>query len=152
MGPGHELMLNVTSLTGLVHDLVLGDTIRLTLPGPGKVLDETTGELVDAPGTLYYEGPGAVIGPGSQPIGLVVPTELLEHVDDPKAGYRLLTLPDAPVPPRDAILTVTTVHPGGDQSLLTRRWRVARPGHAQTLIVVRSTWCDEIQPRTLAAP
>ncbi|MER7707240.1 DUF6093 family protein [Kitasatospora sp. NPDC097605] len=145
-------MLNLGPLTGLVRELVLGDTIRLEKPSPGKVLDEATGTLIDAPGIVVYEGPGAVIGPGSQPIGLVVPTDLLEHVDDPKAGYKLLTLPDAPVPPRDAVLTVTAVHEGGDQSLLTRSWRVARPGHANTLLVVRMSWCDEIQSKDLAAP
>ncbi|WP_329492527.1 DUF6093 family protein (plasmid) [Kitasatospora sp. NBC_01246] len=145
-------MLDVSPLANLVQELVMGDTVRVERPGADRVLDERTGQLVDAPRTLVYEGPGAMVGPGSQPIGRVLPTDLLEHVDDPKAGYKLLTPPQAPVPARDDYVTVTAVHQGGDQSLLNRDWRVARTGHGNTMVVVRMTWCDEIQPKTLAAP
>ncbi|MFI8085935.1 DUF6093 family protein [Kitasatospora sp. NPDC086009] len=140
-------LIDVSGLAGLVEDLVMGDTVRLTRPGAGRVLNEQTGELEDVPGTVVYEGPGAVVGPGSQPIGRVVPLDLVEHVNDPKSGYRLLTPPAAPVAMRDDILTVAAVHPKGDPTLLTRRWRVAQTGQGNTLIAVRVAWCDEIQSK-----
>ncbi|MFD4397205.1 DUF6093 family protein [Kitasatospora sp. NPDC058478] len=141
-------LLDVSSLAGLVQELVMGDTVRIARPGPGRVLNETTGELDDAPGSTVYDGPGAVVAPGAQPIGRVVPADLQDWVDDPKAAYKLLTPPDAPVPLRDDVLTVTAVHPNGDRSLLGRRWRIAQSGQGNTLIAVRMSWCDEIQPRT----
>ncbi|MFJ2780287.1 DUF6093 family protein [Kitasatospora sp. NPDC087315] len=140
-------LLDVSGLSALVEELVMGDTVRVTRRGVGRVLNEDTGELEDAPATLVYEGPGAVIGTGAQPIGRVVPSDLQDHIDDAKNAYRLLTPAHTPVPRRDDTLAVIAVHSKGDPSLLTRSWRIAESGQGQTLIAVRLSWCDEIQPK-----
>lgn len=123
---------------------VLLDTVRISLPAAGDpVLNETTGRLEYPDDTVLYEGPGAV-----QPLTTdisAIPNATQPWVAETKSRYQLLTPLDAPVAPKDAIVTVPAVRQGGDTALLGRSWRCQDPSRAATLSVVRATPLDQNQ-------
>ncbi|MEU1078614.1 DUF6093 family protein, partial [Streptomyces sp. NPDC005878] len=106
----------------LIEGLVLRDTVRITLPATGPpVLDPATGELERPVGTVLYEGPGAV-QPQAQSRQAVAPDAGQPWVGETISRYRLLTPLDAPIAPKDALVTVTAVHNPFRDALLGRSW------------------------------
>lgn len=126
-----------------VGENVLLDTVRVALPGSGEpVLNETTGQLEYPAGTVLYEGPGAIMAASVQP------TVAVADANQPwpnatRSTYRLLTPLSAPVPPKDAIVTVTAVHNPANTALLGRSWVCTDPGRAGTAEAVRITQLDQ---------
>lgn len=138
--------LNLSGLAPLAESLVFGerDIVRITRPGDGDpILDPATKRYVDPPRVTVYEGPGAVIAPGTQP-SLALPVAGQLWADDTKVAYRLLTPVTAPVPARDQ--QVEVVSSELDASLAGRTWRCVQPGQGSTFAVLRVTWLDENQP------
>ncbi|MFE9812411.1 DUF6093 family protein [Streptomyces sp. NPDC005548] len=138
--------LDLTSLAPLVEGLILLDTVRFSTPAVGKpVFDKDTGRYTYPVGEAFYEGPGAV-QPASTPGGVsALPVAGQQWSDETSSKYRALTPLAAPLAPRDTIVTVVQVHPGGDLALLGRQWRVPDPSAVATLGVVRSTGLDQVQ-------
>ncbi|WP_228981272.1 DUF6093 family protein [Streptomyces sp. DH12] len=131
--------------TAWIVDNLLVDTVRVALPGTGDpVLDEESGELEYPAGAILYEGPGAVL-PASNPPTVVIPDANLPWPDETRSSYRLMTPLDAPVPPKDALVTVTAAHSPVSAALLGRAWRCSDPGLAGTVSAVRITPLDQMR-------
>lgn len=129
---------------------LLVDTVRIELAPTGKpVLDETTGTLTRPLGDLLYEGPGAVQGGTAQSEISSTPGALQPWTQETRSRYRLMTPLDAPVAPKDAIVTVIQVHNPGNTALIGRSWVCQDPGRAATTEVVRITPLDQNQPRAV---
>ncbi|MET9436873.1 DUF6093 family protein [Streptomyces sp. NPDC006551] len=126
-----------------VEENVLLDTVRVALPGVGEpVLNPTTGQLQYPVGSVLYAGPGAVQPAAGQPTNPVVDANL-PWPQATRSAYRLLTPLTAPVPPKDAIVTVTAVHNPANTALLGRSWVCADQGSAGTAEAVRITRLDQ---------
>jgi hypothetical protein len=138
------MALDLRALGTLVHDLVMGDTIRITRPGGPPVLNPDTDQLEPPPPTVIYEGPGAVLSASSMP-GLTTPAAGQDWPDDSADPYRLLTPLDTPTAARDDTATVLTA--AYDPTLISRSWRCVRPSQGSSIIAVRITWLDQNQPR-----
>ncbi|MCI3279093.1 DUF6093 family protein [Streptomyces cylindrosporus] len=140
-----------TALAGVAKWLdgnVLLDTVRVELPASGTpVLNEDTGELVRPQGEILYEGPGAVQGGVNQSEIQSTPGALTPWVQETKSRYRMLTPLGAPVPRKDAIVTVVRVHNPANTALIGRAWICQDPGRAATVEVVRITPLDQIEDR-----
>ncbi|MEW2267806.1 DUF6093 family protein [Streptomyces sp. NPDC047868] len=139
--------LDLSAIVGVVTDLVLLDTVRISRPGTGDpVFDQQTGQYAYPEAETVYEGIGAVQPAGTAAEVVSVPTPNLPWVAETRSKYRLLTPLSAPVAEKDWLVTVVQVHqPGGDLGLLNRQWRVQDPGGAGTLAVVRTTAIDQVQ-------
>lgn len=139
--------IDLSSIVGVVTDLVLLDTVRIARPAPGgPVFDQNTGEYTYPEAETVYEGIGAVQPAGSAAEVVSVPTPNLPWVAETRSKYRLLTPLTAPPAEKDMLVTVVQVHqPGGDLALLGRQWRVQDPGGVGTLGVVRTTALDQVQ-------
>ena len=138
--------LNLGPIAALIETLVLLDTVRISEPGPGvPVFNDDTGEYTYPEAATVYEGPGAVQAGGTAGGYTAVPVAGLPWSDETRSKYKLLTPLSAPVAGRDHIVTVTSVHPGGDPALIGRQWRCQDPGQASTLVAVRTTPIDQIQ-------
>ncbi|MFF9287514.1 DUF6093 family protein [Streptomyces griseosporeus] len=130
---------------------LLVDTVRVTLPASGEpVLNEETGQLEYPPGEVLYEGPGAVQGGTAQSEISATPDAGQPWVQETKSRYRLLTpltigTDPAPVPPKDATVTVVAVHDPANTALIGRTWTCQDPGRAGTIEVVRITPLDQNQ-------
>lgn len=108
----------LAGVTTWINTTLLVDTVRITRPGSGEpVLDEDTGQLTYPTGTLLYEGAGAVLPVNTQPT-IVIPDAQLPWPDETRSSYRLLTPLDAPVPPKDALVTVTAAHSPASAALV----------------------------------
>jgi len=131
-----------------IVDNVLLDTVRVQLPATGSpVLDPATGELTRPAGETLYEGPGAVQGGTAQSEIASTPGALQPWVQETKSRFRLLTPLDAPVAPKDAIVTVIEVHDPANTALIGRSWTCQDPGRAATIEAVRTTPLDQNQQR-----
>jgi len=138
--------IDLTAIVGVVTDLVLLDTVRISRPGGDQVFDPETGEYAYPEGETVYEGIGAVQPAGTAAEVVSVPTPNLPWVAETRSKYRLLTPLTSPPAEKDMLVTVVQVHqPGGDLALLNRQWRVQDPGGVGTLGVVRTTAIDQIQ-------
>lgn len=125
---------------------LLVDTVRISLPATGEpVLNEDTGLLEYPPGDMLYEGPGAVQGGTAQSEISATPDVGQPWVQETKSRYRLLTPLAAPVAPKDALVTVVTVHNPANTALIGRTWTCQDPGRAGTVEVVRITPLDQNQ-------
>ncbi|HEX5566595.1 MAG TPA: DUF6093 family protein [Streptomyces sp.] len=135
------------ALTGVVRWIgtnLLIDTVRITLPATGEpVLNEDTGRLEYPEPTVLYEGAGAVQAMTTDV--QKVPDAGLPWVAETKSRYQMLTPLDAPIAPKDAIVTVVAVHDPARTSLLGRSWTCQDPGRASTVEVVRVTPLDQNQ-------
>ena len=141
----------LAGVTKWIDANLLVDTVRIELPATGKpVLNESTGELERPTGDMLYEGPGAVQGGVNQSEILSTPGALTPWTQETKSRYRLLTPRAAPVPPKDAIVTVVQVHNPANTALIGRSWVCQDPGRAGTVEVVRITPLDQIQDRGTA--
>jgi len=138
--------LDLSSLVGVVSNLLLLDTIRFSVPGSGApVFNADTGEYAYPEDYPIYEGPGA-IQVAASPGGVTsIPVPNQPWTDETNSRYRAFTPLSAPVAERDMLVTMVAVHPGGDLALLGRQWRVQDPGVAGTLSVVRVTSLDQVQ-------
>jgi hypothetical protein len=125
---------------------LLLDTVRVELPATGKpVLDEVTGKLARPDGEILYEGPGAVQGGTAQSEISATPGALQPWVQETKSRYRLMTPLEAPIVPKDAIVTVVQVHDPANTALIGRTWTCQDPSRAATTEVVRITPLDQNQ-------
>ena len=149
MAPNLDKVLAVAA--GLIEDLVLRDTVRITGPATGgPVLNPDTGNLEYPDGALIYEGPGAVLAEAAQAQLSAVLDATQGWVQETGSRYRLLTPLNAPVATKDSQVTVTAVHDPVNTALLGRSWVCGDPGRASTLEAVRVTPLD--QNRKAAAP
>ncbi|MFE4915805.1 DUF6093 family protein [Streptomyces sp. NPDC056652] len=149
--PGFDDWL--ASTTKFIGTYLLIDTVRITLPSTGTpVLNTETGQLEYPPGALLYEGVGAVL-PSS---GTVERAAVLDAVQpwaqQDKMSYFLLTPLSAPIPPENAIVTVTAVHDPTRAGLIGRTWICAVPGMTSTVEVVRKTTLDQNRIPVAGAP
>ncbi|MGW2739123.1 DUF6093 family protein [Streptomyces sp. NPDC001288] len=141
----------LASTVAWIDKYLLVDTIRITLPPTDDpVLNEETGQLEYPEGETLYEGPGAVQGGIAQSEVSSVPTAGQPWAQETHSRYRLmtpLTLNDQPVPipPKDAIVTVTQSHDPSRTDLIGRSWICQDPGIAATTEVVRITALDQNQ-------
>ncbi|MFJ9799825.1 DUF6093 family protein [Streptomyces sp. NPDC101145] len=127
---------------------LLVDTVRIALPGSGEpVLNEETGQLEYPTDTVLYEGVGAIVAAAGPPTSVVADAQL-PWTAETRSTYHLLTPLDAPVPPKDALVTVTVAHSTVSSALLGRTWRTTDPGLAGTVSVVRVTRLDQIREST----
>ncbi|MGW3401188.1 DUF6093 family protein [Streptomyces zhihengii] len=124
---------------------ILIDTVRITLPTDGTpVLNEDTGQLeYPAAGEPYYEGPGAVLSTNALGELPGVPDAQQPWAGATRSRYRLYTPLDAPIPPKDAVVSVVTVHDPTRTFLLGRTWICNDPGRVSTVEVVRVTSLDQ---------
>lgn len=138
--------LDLSSIASVVESLILLDTVRFSTPAAGTpVFDPATGLYTYPEGALVYEGPGAVQVSGT-PGGIsALPVANQPWSDETNSKYVALTPLSAPIAERDTIVTVVTLHTGGDLSLIGRQWRAQDPSVAGTLGVVRITGLDQIQ-------
>jgi len=136
--------IDLSSITKLVEDLVMLDTVRITQTGGERTFNEENGEYEYPEPELVYEGAGAVLAQNLNDM-TSVPVVGQAWVDETRSRYRLMTPLDAPVPGRDQLVSVVQVHAGGDLSLLGRYWRCLDPGRASTLGVARTTPIDQVQ-------
>lgn len=129
-----------------IRSNLLVDTVRIALPATGEpVLNEDTGQLEYPQGDVLYEGPGAVQGGTAQSEISATPDAGQPWVQETKSRYRLLTPIAAPVAPKDALVTVVTVHNPANTALIGRSWTCQDPGRAGTVEVVRITPLDQNQ-------
>ena len=146
-----------SALASVVHwldDNILIDTVRVTLPGTGDpVLNTTTGQLEYPQGDVLYEGPGAIV-PGSTTMERSAVSDVTQPwTQQTRSTYVLMTPLSAPVPPENAIASVVAVHNPARTALIGRTWICADPGQASTVEVVRRTALDQNRaPRTGGAP
>lgn len=136
-------------LTGVVtwiSDNLLIDTVRITAPpSSDPVLNEDTGQLEYPSGAVLYEGPGAVQGGIAQSEVTSIPNAGEPWAQESRSRYRLMTPLEAPIAPKDAIVTVVAVHDPDRTDLIGRSWMVQDPGIAATTEVVRITALDQNQ-------
>lgn len=129
-----------------IADNLLLDTVRITLPPVGDpVLNEDTGQMEYPEGATLYEGFGAVQGGTAQAELSGTPDAAQPWVQETKSRYKLLTPLEAPVAPKDAIVTVVQVHNPAMTALIGRTWICQDPGRAATTEVVRITPLDQNQ-------
>lgn len=137
--------LDLSGLVPVVEHLILLDTVRITTPASGPpVFDSGIGQYVYPPGQLVYEGPGAVQSAFTSDAAASTPSTNLPWVSETRSRYRMFTPLAAPIAVKDTLVSVVTVHAGGDLSLLGRQWRVLDPAGVGTLAVVRITMLDQI--------
>lgn len=144
--------LDLSAIATFVEGLILLDTVRFSTPGVGvPVFNPATGEYAYPEGDTLYEGPGAVQAAGTPGGVSSLPVGNLPWSDEIRSKYRSLTPLTAPIAQRDTIVTVVTVHEGGDLELIGRQWRVQDPSMVGTLGVVRVTALDQIQQTSEAS-
>jgi hypothetical protein len=137
--------IDLSGLVPVVEELILLDTVRITTPVSGPpVFNPVTGEYAYPEGQLVYEGRGAVQSAYTADVTASTPNSNLPWVSETRSRYRMFTPLAAPIAAKDTVVTVVTVHAGGDLSLLGRQWRVQDPAIAGTLGVVRITMLDQI--------
>ncbi|MEU6016971.1 DUF6093 family protein [Streptomyces sp. NPDC047515] len=136
----------LAGVTAWIGENLLIDAVRITLPAAGDpVLNEDTGQLEYPDGEVLYEGPGGVQGSSAQAEIVATPNHNLPWVSETTSRYRLFTPLAAPIPPKDAVVTVVAVHDPARTSLLGRSWICTDPGRAGTVEVVRITPLDQLQ-------
>jgi hypothetical protein len=137
--------LDLSGLLPVIEGLILMDTVRITTPAAGPpVFNPATGQYEVPEGVLVYEGIGAVQSAYTADVTASTPNSNLPWVSETRSRYRMFTPLAAPIAAKDTVVTVVTVHAGGDLSLLGRQWRVQDPAIAGTLGVVRITMLDQI--------
>lgn len=125
---------------------LLIDTVRITLTPVGEpVLNEDTGLLEYPAGEVLYEGPGAVQGGIAQSEVSSIPNAGQPWAQETHSRYRLMTPLQAPIAPKDAVVTVVQVHDPARTDLIGRSWLCQDPGIAATTEVVRITALDQNQ-------
>jgi hypothetical protein len=144
--------LDLSSVATFLEGFILLDTVRFSRPASGQqVLDPATGQYVYPEADIVYEGPGAVQTSGTPGGVTSLPVAGLPWTDETSSRYRALTPLGAPICERDWLVTVVTVHAGGDLSLIGRQFRAQDPSVGGTLGVVRITGLDQIQQTRQAA-
>ncbi|MFK8851254.1 DUF6093 family protein [Streptomyces sp. Ac-502] len=138
--------LDLTQIARVVEDLILLDTVRIARPGTGApVFDPDTGEYTYPEAATVYEGPGAVQAASAATGNTSLPVPNLPWPAETRSPYRALTPLSAPIAEKDMLITVVSVHAGGDAALLGRQWRAQDPSLAGTLSAVRVTFLDQVQ-------
>lgn len=134
----------IAGAVAFIRTMLLVDTVRITRPATGApVLNEDTGQLEYPTGTVLYEGPGAVLTTGALGELPGVPDANLPWPGATRSRYRMLTPLEAPIAPKDAIVTVVAVHNPANTALMGRSWICNDPGKASTVEAVRVTSLDQ---------
>lgn len=132
-----------STLTWIDKNLLI-DTVRITAPPTEPpVLNQTTGQLEYPEGEVLYEGRGAVQGGIAQSEVSSIPNAGQPWTQETHSRYRMMTPLDAPIAPKDAIVTVVEVHNPARADLIGRSWICQDPGIAATTEVVRITALDQ---------
>lgn len=140
--PNLDLVLAKAAV--LIENLVLRDTVRITLPAMEEpVLNEETGLLEYPTGEVLYEGAGAVQPSAAQAQIRAVPDASQPWRQETISRYQLFTPLTAPIPPKDAQVTVVGVHDTSNTALIGRAWICGDPGRTGTLEAVRITPLDQ---------
>jgi hypothetical protein len=142
---GLDLDAALAGVVGWIGDSLLIDTVRITAPPGDPVLNEDTGQLEYPEGEPLYEGPGAVQGGIAQSEVSSIPSAGQPWAQETHSRYRLMTPLEAPIAPKDAVVTVVEVHDPARADLIGRSWICQDPGIAATLEVVRITALDQNQ-------
>ncbi|AKZ60834.1 PCQ3_45 (plasmid) [Streptomyces ambofaciens ATCC 23877] len=126
----------------LLNNLMI-DVVRVVRPVSGDpVLNPDTGDLEYPEPELVYEGVGGVVAAGA-PGGISsLPSSTLPWAEETMSPARLFTPLSAPMPARDDLVTVITVHNPANTALIGRTWFCQDPGRASTVEVVRVTPLD----------
>ncbi|MEW2068635.1 DUF6093 family protein [Streptomyces sp. NPDC007346] len=133
-------------VVGWIEENLLIDTVRITLPADSDpILNPDTGELEYPDGGVLYEGPGGVQGSSAQAEIVATPDRNLPWTSETTSRYRLFTPLEAPIAPKDAVVTVVAVHDPARTGLIGRSWTVTDPGRAGTVEVVRITPLDQLR-------
>ncbi|WP_416520005.1 DUF6093 family protein [Streptomyces achromogenes] len=136
----------LASTKAWIEKNLLLDVVRITAaPVGGPVLNEATGLLEYPEGDLVYEGPGAVQGGIAQSEVSAIPNAGQPWLQETTSRYRLMTPLEAPIAPKDAIVTVVQAHNPARADLIGRSWICQDPGIAATTEVVRITALDQNQ-------
>lgn len=136
----------LAGVVGWIETNLLVDIVRITAPPTGEpVLNETTGQLEYPQGAVLYEGPGAVQGGIAQSEVTSVPNAGQPWAQETRSRYRLMTPLEAPIAPKDAVVTVVQAHDPTRTDLIGRSWICQDPGIAATTEVVRITALDQNQ-------
>lgn len=136
----------LAGVTAWIGKNLLIDTVRIELPATGEpVLDQETGKLTRPQGDILYEGKGAVQGGTAQSEISATPGALQPWTQEAKSRSRLMTPLEAPIAPKDAIVTVVAVHNPANTALIGRSWICQDPARAATTEVVRITPIDQNQ-------
>jgi hypothetical protein len=139
------------ALTGVkrwIETNLLLDTVRVQNPASGDpVLNPDTGQLEYPEGSIVYEGPGAVQSANDLAGVNAIPDVGQPWLQETESRYVLLTPLEAPIPPKDAIVSVTGLHDPSRTGLLGRTWLCTDPGIGGTVEVVRRTVLDQKRVR-----
>lgn len=134
----------LAGVVGWIDKNLLLDTVRITAaPAEPPVLNETTGQLEYPEGDIIYEGRGAVQGGIAQSEVSSIPNAGQPWVQETHSRYRMMTPLEAPIAPKDAVVTVVAVHNPARADLIGRSWICQDPGIAATTEVVRITALDQ---------
>lgn len=138
--------LDLSGVAAFLEGFLLLDTLRISHPGTGEPVFNTTTGLYEYPELdPYWEGKGAVL-PSAMGEGVSgLPVQNMPWTDETRSRYRSFTPLAAPVAERGMIVTVVQVHPGGDLELLTRQWLVQDPSAAGSFGALRITGLDQVQ-------
>jgi hypothetical protein len=139
-----DLALILANVTPTVEGMMLLDTVRFATPGGPPVFNPDTGQYEVPEDAILYEGPGAVQS-GSASGVASIPVVGQPWTNETTSNYKAYTPLTAPIAARDTIVTVVSVHEGGDATLVGRQWRANDPSQAGTLGVIRVTSLDQIQ-------
>lgn len=131
-------------VVGWIGENLLIDTVRIAVTGE-PVFNEDTGEMEYPDGDVLYEGPGGVQGSSAQAEIVATPDRNLPWTSETTSRYRLFTPREAPIAPKDAVVTVVEVHDPTHTALIGRYWIVTDPGRAGTVEVVRITPLDQLR-------
>lgn len=140
------MALDLSGITQLVETLIPWDTVRIANPAVGEPeFNPDTGLYVWPEQEIVYEGDGAVQPAGTAAEVVATPDANLPWAAETRSKYRLLTPLAAPPAEKDQLVTVLTIHKGGDLALLGRQWRTQDPSGAATMTVLRVTAIDQVQ-------
>ncbi|MEU5742071.1 DUF6093 family protein [Streptomyces tendae] len=139
-----DLARILANVAPTVEGMLLLDTVRFATPGGPPVFNPDTGQYEAPEDAVLYEGPGAVQS-GSASSVASIPVAGQPWTNETASNYRAYTPLAAPIAARDTIVTVVSVHQGGDQTLVGRQWRANDPSQGGTLGVIRVTSLDQIQ-------
>lgn len=137
--------IDLSGLVPVVEDLILLDTVRIAEPASGEpAFDPATGLYAYPAGDIAYEGRGAIQSAYTADVTASTPNTSLPWVSETRSRYRMFTPLTVPIAQKDMVVTVVSIHTGGDVTLLGRQWRVQDPATGGTLGVVRVTMLDQI--------
>lgn len=134
----------IAGAVAFIRTNLLVDTVRITRPATGSpVLNEETGQLEYPTGEVLYEGDGAVLSTAALGELPGTPDATQPWPGMTRSRYKLLTPLEAPLAPKDAIVTVIGVHNPANTALIGRSWICNDPSRVSSVEAVRVTSLDQ---------